>query len=168
MRFLCTAVIVFGIPIIWSSCGDAPPQQHVETALPDPLRIEITGAEYQWHIRYAGLDGTLGTEDDRYAVRHVHIPAAAAVELTLRSEDYLYSFALPEQNVNQIAVPDLTFDATVETSQIGTYELRGDQFCGFAHPDLSGMLVVESQPDFLRWLKSLPRYDRPSTSAEGG
>lgn len=125
-------------------------------SIPEPYRIEITGHEYQWRIRYPGADGQLDTNDDRSTLRHLHVPQDIDVVLSLTSEDYLYTFALPDLGVKEIAVPDLEFQVALSAAQPGRYELRGDQLCGFAHPQLLGDFIVQPPDEFLRWLRSQP------------
>ena len=120
---------------------------------PDRLRIEITGHEFQWHVRYPGPDGKLGTADDVAGRRHVRVPVGRHVELILQSRDYLYTLALPHERLKEIAVPDLTFSMRLTAKRVGTFELRGDQFCGYSHPELIGEFVVMTEPDFERWTR---------------
>lgn len=124
----------------------------------EPLAIEITGREYEWYVRYPGPDGIFGTHDDRHTVRHPHAPQHTRLRILLKSEDYLYSFAVPERDLKEIAVPDLSFELALSTGGAGNLEFRGDQFCGFTHPQLSGNIVVQSSSDFAAWLASLPAH----------
>jgi len=78
----------------------------------------------------------------------------AEVEIVLKSRDYIYSLEVPQAGLKEIAVPDLTFTLRFEADNIGTFELPGDQLCGYAHPDLIGTLVVDSQENYRRWLAS--------------
>ncbi|MEE8146386.1 MAG: hypothetical protein V3T24_02185 [Longimicrobiales bacterium] len=126
--------------------------QPAPTALPE-LRIEITGFEFQWHVRYPGPDGELGTADDLLDRRHVRVPVGRDVELVLHSRDYLYSLALPHVSLKEIAVPDLTFSIRLTPDSVGSFELRGDQFCGYSHPDLMGDFLVMTESDFEQWTR---------------
>lgn len=113
-----------------------------------PLVVDITGVEYEWHMRYPGLDGKLNTADDGYDKRHLHLPAHTEVKLQLHSEDYLYSFALPHVDLKEIAIPDLEFSLSFTTGSEGTFDLLGDQLCGYAHPKLMGKLIILSPSEF--------------------
>lgn len=131
-----------------------PVEAPVEQAQSPPeLRIEITGYEFQWHVRYPGPDGELGTADDLLDRRHVRVPLGRDVELVLHSRDYLYTLALPHASLKEIAVPDLTFSLRLTPDSVGSFELRGDQFCGYSHPDLMGDFVVMTESDFERWTR---------------
>jgi len=125
-------------------------------AFGDTLLVRMTGGDYTWHVRYAGADGEFGTADDRHATRHFHAPAGTPVTLELRSEDYIYTMALPHLGLKEIAVPDLEYALRFRLDEPGEYELKGDQMCGYQHPDLMGSLVVESRDAFDEWVTNLP------------
>ncbi|MBZ0266866.1 hypothetical protein K8I85_01810 [bacterium] len=122
----------------------------------DTLLVRMTGGNYRWQVRYAGADGAFDTADDRHATREVHVPAGVPVTLELRSEDYIYTMALPHLDLKEIAVPDLEFALRFEMDEAGEYPLRGDQMCGYQHPDLMGTLVVEGKDAFDAWVVGLP------------
>ena len=87
-------------------------------------------------------------------VRDVHIPVQTDVVLVLRSEDYVYTLALPQFGLKEIAVPTLEFRLDFRPPDAGRFPLLGDQLCGDPHPDLQCGLVVESRDQFLKWLKN--------------
>jgi cytochrome c oxidase subunit II len=118
----------------------------------DPLEVRVTGAGYQWTIRYAGPDGRLDTADDVVTRRHLHLPARSRVRLELASEDFVYSFSLPALDVSDLAVPGRPFLLMFETESAGTSRVMGDQMCGFTHPELMGDLIVQRPEEFQSWL----------------
>ena len=138
-------------------CRDARDGTEGDAPFPSPFVIEVTGRDFQWHLRYPGDDGKLHTGDDLAALRHIRVPTDSRVRLELRSDDYLYQLAFPDFRLKEIAVPDLEFALEFDSGAAGTFELRGDQFCGYAHPDLMGELVVLSENDFRAWLEALHR-----------
>jgi len=114
--------------------------------------IEATGSNYHWYFRYPGLDGVLGTNDDQHSTQNLYLPDNAQVTIKLKSEDYLYSFALPALELKQIAVPELDFDLQFATDKETTMTLLGDQFCGFSHKTLLGKVhIINQDTDFYRW-----------------
>ena len=118
-----------------------------------PLTIDVTGDQYNWIVRYPGGDGQHETDDDRYTLRHVHVPADTDVTLRLFSRDYVYTLSLPHLKLREIAVPDLVFKLAFRTGQPGTFALRGDQMCGFSHSNLIGTLIVENRDALVAWLR---------------
>ena len=116
------------------------------------VKIEMTGSDFKWNSRYAGRDGKLHTKDDRLAKEVLHVPLGADIEIVLQSRDYLYSLEVPVVGEKEIAVPDLTFSLHFKADQLGTFEMPGNQMCGYTHPDLMGTLIIENQEDYARWL----------------
>ena len=151
---LCCVMLVLGILGCYRPVQTEPPIDAVE--------IEMTGHDFQWHSRYAGQDGQLGTSDDVNAAQVLHVPVDAEVEIVLKSLDYIYSLAVPQAGLKEIAVPDLTFTLQFKADKIGRFELPGDQLCGYAHPDLIGTLIVDSQRDFRRWLAAMTNDEIPN------
>jgi cytochrome c oxidase subunit 2 len=131
-------------------------------------RVLITGRDFNWYIRYPGPDNELGTADDIHARRDLHLPQHTKVRLELASDDYLYSLTLPQWNLKEIAVPDLSFCLEFDTQVAGTFDLLGDQMCGYTHPNLLGQLTVQSHSDFDAWLKQRRRAARAHDGGVAG
>lgn len=137
--FLCMSFI--------AGCGPGDQRQE-----PDTIVIEVTGEEFNWYFRYPGPDGVLGTDDDRHSVQDLYLPENSSVHLKLNSKDFLYSFALPELELIEIAVPGLDFELQFATRDEQTLQLLGDQFCGFSHETLIGKVYVRNPDDgFYDW-----------------
>ncbi len=121
--------------------------------LPNTLFIEVTGEDYQWHVRYPGRDGVPGNADDFTRRQDVVLAAGVPTKITLHSNDYLYGFELPDLDLTEIAVPDLTFSLEFTPVKAGTFRVRGHQMCNYTHTKLHGTLEVRSPKDFGRWLR---------------
>ena len=137
-RFLVTLLFV-----LWcGGCAANQPQHRL-----DSIVIEVTGDEFNWYFRYPGPDGVLGTSDDQHSVQNMFLPDNSNVNLKLKSNDYVYTFTLPELGMIEIAVPGLSFELQFTTGDEQTLQLRGDQLCGFAHETLIGKVYVRNQDD---------------------
>lgn len=132
-----------------SGCGEQGPPQKVLDG--EPWEILVTGEEFNWQITDPGLDGELGTDDDFIVSPPLRVPANTRTHVILQSRDYLYSFGIPEKKVKEIAIPDLSYQVEFSSGEPHEEEFRGDQFCGYAHPALSGTMVVMSWTDYRRW-----------------
>src|SRR4029453_2530132 len=55
------------------------------------LRIEITGEQWWWRVRYIDANGRPEFE----TANEIRIPAGSAVELTLNAADVIHSFWVP-------------------------------------------------------------------------
>ena len=82
---------------------------NASSSLPQRLNIEVTGSDFEWHVRYAGPDETFRTPDDYVTRRNITLMTGIPTTIFLRSDDYVYSFALPHLGLKEIAVPDLEF-----------------------------------------------------------
>ena len=150
MRLFLAYSMLLGA-ILGAGCGPrgAPPLQVLE-----PVEIVVTGTNYRWHVRNPGVDGALETKDDIHAVQEVRVPLGANVRVELRSLDFLYTFSVPEQNLREIAVPDLSFTLEFNLPQQGEYELKCEQICGILEPMVLGSLIAMSREDYANWLRS--------------
>jgi cytochrome c oxidase subunit 2 len=84
------------------------------------------------------------------------VPAGRDVELILRSEDYLYRFAVPGLGLYGMAVPGLPSSVTFRAPRPGTFDLGADPMCG-RRPAHGVRLIVEDPPGFASWLASAGR-----------
>ena len=138
MRYL---VVLLFAPLCAGGAASQPQQRL------DSIVIEVTGDEFNWYFRYPGADGLLDTSDDRHSVQNLFLPDNSRVNLKLKSNDYVYTFTLPELGMAEIAVPGLSFELQFTTGDEQTLQLRGDQLCGFAHETLIGKVYVRNQDD---------------------
>ena len=144
------------LPLILSCVGFcAGCKQSAPIELPDRLEIEVTGADFEWHIRYAGPDGLIRTGDDVFTKRNLALLVNAPTHISLRSKDYVYNFALPQLDQKEIAVPDLEFSLQFVPIEPGEFALVGDQMCGYQHPKLIGKVRVLGRNDFARFWQNM-------------
>ncbi|HZL91202.1 MAG TPA: hypothetical protein VFB96_22740 [Pirellulaceae bacterium] len=119
-----------------------------------PYCIEITGSKKRWHVRYPDYSGRLRTGDDRVlSVRNIHVPLNTRVVFILKSADYVYTFAIPEYGLKEIAVPNLKFEMEFQSDKAGKFDLIGEPLCGDPHSEIVGHIVVDPRDRFLAWLE---------------
>ncbi len=124
---------------------------NASSSLPQQLNIEVTGSDFEWHVRYAGPDETFQTPDDYVSRRNITLMTGIPTTIFLKSNDYVYSFALPHLGLKEIAVPDLDFSLDFCPETLGEFTLKGDQLCGYQHPNLIGKVNVVAPREFLKW-----------------
>ncbi|MDA1166566.1 MAG: hypothetical protein O3B13_26010, partial [Planctomycetota bacterium] len=113
------------------STNPATPAPHEdETAasvevIPEPLYIRLTGTEHRWSSRYPAMTGSTSHNDRLQGGRDLHVPVDTTVVLVLSSTDYIYTLAIPEYGVKEIAVPNLEFRMEFRPMQCGQFELIG-------------------------------------------
>tara|TARA_Y100000588_G_scaffold157886_1_gene171840 strand:+ start:658 stop:1161 length:504 start_codon:yes stop_codon:yes gene_type:complete len=153
--------LVFLVFALWSCGSGKPDLDEIYLPVDRPLIIEVKGDDYYWHIRYPGRDGQLHTADDVTAIETLFLPEFTTIRIQLHSEDYIYTFAVPDMALNQVAVPELEFSLEFETGASDTLSLRGKQLCGFTHETLHGHIFVEPRSAFAQrldrhWIGATP------------
>ena len=116
----------------------------------------MTGRASRWWIRYPGPDGQFGTADDLAARDDLHVPAGFDLRLVLRSDDYIYVFAVPALGLNEVAIPGLEQSLTFRADRPETFALQAEPMCSL-RADHDERLVVQDLAEFESWLASLRR-----------
>lgn len=153
---------------------------HYVNPPPDAMLLEVVGQQWQWHYRFAGAGGQLGTSDVRFvsganplglnpgdpagqddivvAGGEVHLPLGQPVKFVLRSHDVLHDFFVPPMRARMNIVPGQVSSFWFTPTLVGRYEAMCAQLCGLGHPAMRGLVVVEDRAAFERWLASQPRF----------
>lgn len=172
MLLMAFAFISLGISgqRVWAS---------VHMTRPDPasLKIEITGEQFLWNIRYPGPDGKFGRTDPRYiekigntvgivpddpngaddiiAINNLAVPVDTPVELILRSKDVLHDFFIPNVRLKQDAVPGMAVPLRFRATKTGDYEVACAELCGLGHYQMRAFLRVMEPAEYQAWLQEL-------------
>lgn len=120
-----------------------------------PLELRVTGDDYRWRLRYPGSDGDLDTADDVITWRHMHLPANTEIVIDLASDDFVYTFYVPNLDILEAAVPGVPFWFDFDPGPAAHHDLLGSQMCGYTHPELLGDVEVDSPTEFARWMSAL-------------
>ena len=107
--------------------------------------VEVTGRQFEWRVRYAGTDRTLGTPDDLYTVNDLHVPLDEKTVVAIKSEDVLHDFFLPNLRVKQDVVPGMKQYVWFKPLKQGTYDIVCAELCGWGHYKMKGRLTIESR-----------------------
>ncbi len=168
---VATAVVFFALIIpgqsIWASL-------HLIPSGEDVVRIEVTGQQFQWNIRYPGADGQFGAtkpeliddpgnfvgldpddpaSSDDLVVPIMAVPVNRNIELMLRSKDVTHAFFVRELRIKQDAVPGMTIPLRFKATKIGHYEVACAELCGLGHHKMRSTIQILSDEDYASWLK---------------
>jgi cytochrome c oxidase subunit 2 len=138
--------------------------------------IQVVAQQFAWNARYAGPDGVFGKQDMKFVatdnvfgvdptdangkddvqiLNEIHVPVNKPVIVYLSSKDVIHSFKLIAMRITQDAIPGLRIPTTFTPNKIGRYQIECAQLCGSGHAAMAGgFVVVDSQADFDKWLKS--------------
>ena len=103
-------------------------------------------------------------KDDVTSINIMAVPEGRPVLIHLGTKDVIHSFGLYEMRVKQDAIPGMDipvwFIPTVTTDEMRRrlgkadfeYEINCSQLCGLGHYRMRGVIHVQSDADFRRWL----------------
>src|SRR5262245_33504614 len=128
--------------------------------VPKPPICEVTARQFEWRLRYPHTkpegwrpgDPYVFGDDDLYIVNDLHLPVHEEIVLSIKSQDVLHSFFLPNLRVKQDVVPGMRQYVWFRANQVGVYDIVCAGFCGWGHYKMRGRLTLESREDFDRWI----------------
>lgn len=125
---------------------------HVRLDFPkDPYVVQLEPAQFQWDIRYPGLDGKFGNDDDYMTVNKLRVPFGRPIVVEMTSKDVLHSFFLPEFRVKQDVLPGMTTKVWFEPVRTGKWEIVCAELCGLGHYRMRGEIHVLPEAEFEKW-----------------
>jgi cytochrome c oxidase subunit II len=164
------ALLVFVAVPVWARQVDKFPKESESTV------IQVMAQQFAWNARYPGPDGVFGKQDislvnstntfgvnpaepkgqdDVQVLNEIHVPLNKPVIAYISSKDVIHSFKLLAMRVTQDAIPGMRVPIWFKPEKEGKYQIYCAQLCGNGHASMSGgMLVVESQAAFDKWLAS--------------
>jgi cytochrome c oxidase subunit II len=151
------SVVVFGIviPVVtlvalfaWANVDlvqrtDSPPADS------PAMKIEVTGSQWWWQVRYPGTTAVTANE--------IHIPVGTPVTIVTESEDVIHSFWIPRLNRKVDSLPGHANRVELFAERPGLYRGSCAEFCGQQHARM-GVSVYAHPPDqFQAWLANMSR-----------
>ena len=156
---------------------------------PDPkdaVVVQVQAQQFGWNFRYAGPDGKFGQQDMKlisdsnlfgvdtndpagkddvqYYNGNLHVVLNKPVLIYLSSKDVIHSFKVISMRVTQDAIPGLRIPITFTPNKLGRYQINCAQLCGGGHSSMSGgFVLVESQDDFDKWMKTKTAAATPTS-----
>ena len=128
----------------------------------DNARIEITGEQYWWRIRYFDAQGGLLFE----TANELRLPLNEPTTLTLLSRDVIHSFWIPALGGKMDMIPGRSNRLTLTPTRPGVYRGPCAEFCGTSHALMNITVTVAEGPDFESWIAG--RGERPARTQDEG
>lgn len=123
------------------------PASHVETI--DPLRVRVD-TEFASPGTERTPDGrvrvVMVAELYRFVPGTVRVPAGVPVTWRATSPDVIHGLQVVGTNVNMLVAPGYVSQTTVEFEEPGEYLIVCNEYCGLAHHQMQGRLIVEAPP----------------------
>lgn len=109
----------------------------------DALEIAVVGRQWMWDVRHP---------NGRREFNELHVPLGENVRLVMTSEDVIHSFFVPAFRVKQDVVPGKQVRTWFRATKTGTFHLFCAEFCGTAHSQMVGDIVVLPPDEYAEWL----------------
>jgi cytochrome c oxidase subunit 2 len=112
------------------------------------LSVEIVGNQWWWDVRYHFQDASKNIR----TANELHLPSGVPAMVTLKSNDVIHSFWVPNLAGKQDLIPGRKTDIVLLPEREGHYRGACAEFCGMQHAHMALDVTVESAADFARWL----------------
>lgn len=171
-----TVLVVFGLKYWFKMTSDAPPgaiqievtghQFGWEFRYPGP--DSTFGRKNYKLVKGAnglGIDFTDSASlDDIHVATTMHVPVNRPIKLIINSQDVIHDVGLSHFRMKMDAVPGIpttlwfTPIYTTEEMKVRSgdpnfvYEISCDQMCGKGHFSMRGVIVVDTEEDYKKWL----------------
>lgn len=179
-----TVLVVFGLKYWFKITGDAPKESLLVEVTGHqfgwdfryPGEDGMLGKK-NFKLYNTPAGNTLGVDfndpesHDDLRANELHIPVGRPVKLVIHAQDVIHDVGLPHFRLKMDAVPGipttLWFTPKYTTEEMRertgnpnfTYEIACDQMCGSGHFSMRGVIVVETEENYKKWLASLkPEY----------
>jgi cytochrome c oxidase subunit 2 len=153
-----TALILAGLSVAsWLT------DRHLALAAEAPaLEIELIGHQFWWEVRYRGARPS----DEVRTANELHLPLGVRAHVTLRSNDVIHSFWVPNLAGKQDLIPGRATDIALLPLHPGRYRSQCAEFCGIQHANMAIDVIVEAPAAFEQWRQAQLRPP-PAPSAPG-
>jgi cytochrome c oxidase subunit 2 len=128
--------------------GLAPIPALLAPAPPGSLRIEVSGEQWWWRVRYLPA----GQEPITVA-NEIRLPVGEPVEFHLESPDVIHSFWIPSLGGKMDMIPGRKTRLVLTPSRTGVFRGVCAEYCGASHAFMAFSVVVEEKEQFAAWLK---------------
>ena len=108
------------------------------------LRIEVTGYQWWWDVRYPGEGLAIANE--------LYIPAGEPVVVELLAADVIHSFWVPNLHGKIDMLPDMPTRIVIEADEPGEWRGQCAEFCGRQHAWMAFKVVALPRPEFDAWV----------------
>jgi cytochrome c oxidase subunit II len=120
-----------------------------KTQAPAPagsLEVQVTGHQWWWEFSYPELGVTTANE--------LYLPTGRSVNFTLRTNDVIHSFWIPQLGGKRDAVSNRTNHMwfTTDSTGIAAYNGSCNEYCGASHANMRFRVFTVSPEDFDRWV----------------
>lgn len=138
-----SALLVYGLLVTDRVAGAGEPA----------LRIEVVGERWWWRVHYLDEDGDISFA----SANEVRIPVGRVVEFSLKSNDVIHSFWVPNLGGKLDMIPGHVNTLRLQADEPGTFRGQCAEYCGGPHALMAFYVVAEPEERFAAWLEQESR-----------
>lgn len=159
-------LVGFAMPLWFDRTGNVPSGG-------GPLVIRVVAEQFMWNVHYPGADGQFGDtsvslvsatnpvgldrssrfgRDDLILLSEIHVPVNRPVLIQLSSKDVIHSFGVAAMRVKQDTIPGVRSMVWFTPTMTGEFDIACSQLCGLGHHRMRGVIKVESDEAFRKFL----------------
>ena len=116
----------------------------------DALHIQVTGNQWWWEVTYDDPDPSRVF----VTANEMHIPVKRPVVISLRSNDVIHSFWVPNLHGKRDLIPGHELTMSLRADEAGTYRGQCAEFCGLQHAFMAFTVVAEAPEAFDAWAQA--------------
>ncbi|HYK62320.1 MAG TPA: cytochrome c oxidase subunit II [Bryobacteraceae bacterium] len=132
---LCVAIFFWGLKG-WMEYAVAPG---------DAMEVQITAKKWLWQFEYP---------DGSRTINDLHVPVNKNVKFIMTSEDVIHDFFVPDMRVKHDIIPGRYTEVWFNPTAMGKHVITCAEYCGKGHSDMHGVLTVENDADFAKFLET--------------
>ncbi|MEK7705382.1 MAG: cytochrome c oxidase subunit II [Myxococcota bacterium] len=121
-------------------------RQYMDMSVPpaDAIEVRVTAQKWSWTFEYP-RDGISVPKD-------LVVPVGRPVRLTMSSLDVIHSFFVPAFRIKKDVLPNRYTMLWFEATEVGEYDLECAEYCGTAHSQMLGKIIVKPENEYNEWI----------------
>jgi cytochrome c oxidase subunit II len=148
-----TSLIVVGL-IVLTLASFLTDRSMAAAVRADPeVTVTVTAHQWWWDVQYTGAEAS----NIIRTANELHLPVGVTAQITLRSNDVIHSFWVPNLAGKQDLIPGRLTDIQLLPRNKGQYRGQCAEFCGIQHANMALDVTVESREDFDKWVAAQQR-----------
>lgn len=122
-----------------------------------PIHIDVVGNQWWWDVHYRDTaSGQVVT-----TANEIRIPAGVPVKISVRTNDVIHSFWVPNLAGKIDLIPGRTNHLVLQADRPGVFRGQCAEFCGAQHARMAFLVIAEPADAHAAWLA---RQRLPATS----
>jgi cytochrome c oxidase subunit 2 len=115
--------------------------------LDNAVNIEVTAHQWWWEVLYDDAEPSkiFSTANE------IYIPVGRPVQVTLKSDDVIHSFWVPNLHGKKDLIPGRTATIQLRADKAGTYRGQCAEFCGLQHAFMAFFVKAVPADQFQQW-----------------